>query len=1303
MKNPFKMKNTLSRLLLAASLPVILQTASAQVLLTDNFTVDANKNDPNYELGNGRQTGTQMLSDYRSGGSQHQLGNPGTFVGQPGGATNSHYLLLAFTAGVQNNTDVASAATGPLVVSFDMYFHSDGNPYGGDPSDWGAFSLRANRSDGFPVAQAGEFGFLTRYDGRMQVFQNGGSIEPSAWDALGFATNDSWTLIFTDTTTGTNSAFIGLGSQVTIVNGTNTLGTIVLSQLNSSGLYPGFDQNANMFVGVANFSMAVTPPTIASNLSFELNAVSPGESSPVVPAGWLPFNKADGADIGSENAGGTDYTVYNPLAAPADGNQFCYINMFSDGVTGGIYQDMGPMQTNTIYTLTVAIGSRDDMQCSPGIISLVNGTDNTGLVLATGGGLPASQDTWQDYSVSFTNGAALSGDLTIVLSVVGASTIQADFDNVILTATPVIGAIAPMLLVDNKPIRSEVTTGGPVSLSVTANGSLPLYYQWFNQDGPISGATSASYSFSAVAGTNEYYVQVTNSGGSITSSIAVVFSATNIVTVNNFSFENGTTGSGFIVLPLSWTPFNDNNFCTVSSGGYSVTNPLASPADGNDFFAINEGPGDPTGGIYQDVGALLPNTIYTLTVAIGLPLSDEGSPIGSPGIISLINGANNTGTVLATTNGLPSTYDAWQDISVSFTTGSTVSGDLTIALSVAGASSYQAEFDNVRLTAAAVVGPVPPRLLADVEPIRSEVTTGGPLTLSVTANGSPLLYQWFNQNGPISGATSASYSFNAVAGTNQYYVEVTNSAGSVTSSTAVVFSATNIVTVNNFSFENGTTGSGLIVLPVSWTPFNDNNFCTVSSGSYSITNPLALPADGNDFFAINEGPGDPTGGIYQDVGALLPNTIYTLTVAIGLPLSDEGSPIGSPGIISLINGANNTGTVLATTNGLPSTYDAWQDISVSFTTGSTVSGDLTIALSVAGASSYQAEFDDVILTKAAMVGPVAPTLLADVEPIRSEVTTGGPVSLSVTANGSLLQYQWFNQNGPISGATSASYSFNAVAGTNQYYVEVTNSAGSVTSSTAVVFSATNIVTVNNFSFENGTTGSGLIVLPVSWTPFNDNNFCTVSSGSYSITNPLALPADGNDFFAINEGPGDPTGGIYQDVGALQPNTIYTLTVAIGLPLSDEGSAIGSPGIITLINGANNTGKVLATTSGLPSTYDAWQDFSVSFTTGASVSGDLTIALSVAGASSYQAEFDNVQLTATPLLQIGATVSGGNLILTGVGGTAGGGYTVLSSTNLAVPSDWITNGTGVFSGTGAFSYSIPVTNSVPAVFYLLQVP
>jgi autotransporter-associated beta strand protein len=67
-------------------------------------------------------------------------------------------------------------------------------------------------------------------------------------------------------------------------------------------------------------------------------------------------------------------------------------------------------------------------------------------------------------------------------------------------------------------------------------------------------------------------------------------------------------------------------------------------------------------------------------------------------------------------------------------------------------------------------------------------------------------------------------------------------------------------------------------------------------------------------------------------------------------------------------------------------------------------------------------------------------------------------------------------------------------------------------------------------------------------------------------------------------------------------------------------------------------------------------------------------------------------------------SGGNYILTGTGGTPGGAYTWLNSTNVSLPlTQWTTNTTGTFDGSGNFSNAIPINVSEPARFFQLRVP
>ena len=67
------------------------------------------------------------------------------------------------------------------------------------------------------------------------------------------------------------------------------------------------------------------------------------------------------------------------------------------------------------------------------------------------------------------------------------------------------------------------------------------------------------------------------------------------------------------------------------------------------------------------------------------------------------------------------------------------------------------------------------------------------------------------------------------------------------------------------------------------------------------------------------------------------------------------------------------------------------------------------------------------------------------------------------------------------------------------------------------------------------------------------------------------------------------------------------------------------------------------------------------------------------------------------------ISAGNLILSGAGGTANSGYTLLTATNLSAPINWTTGGSGTLDVTGAFSNAIPVSATNPASFFRVRMP
>jgi len=109
---------------------------------------------------------------------------------------------------------------------------------------------------------------------------------------------------------------------------------------------------------------------------------------------------------------------------------------------------------------------------------------------------------------------------------------------------------------------------------------------------------------------------------------------------------------------------------------------------------------------------------------------------------------------------------------------------------------------------------------------------------------------------------------------------------------------------------------------------------------------------------------------------------------------------------------------------------------------------------------------------AAWVDVVEATPTITTQPSNATVSAGTSATFSVVATGGNLQYQWYKNGGVISGASAASYTTPATTTSDSgatFYVTVTNSKGSVTSTTAtltVTPSLPNLIL--NGGFESGT-------------------------------------------------------------------------------------------------------------------------------------------------------------------------------------------------------------------------------------------
>ncbi|MGA2243141.1 MAG: protease pro-enzyme activation domain-containing protein [Verrucomicrobiota bacterium] len=244
--------------------------------------------------------------------------------------------------------------------------------------------------------------------------------------------------------------------------------------------------------------------------------------------------------------------------------------------------------------------------------------------------------------------------------------------------TNLINALAPLSLpyFITQPFSQTVTNGTSLTFSATAGGRSPLNYQWrFNgtnlpAGGNISGTTSNVLSITAATTNNSgnYSLIVTNSYGSVTSSVAVLsvgfapaFSAqpTNLAILSGSNAVFSATVSGSTTLVYQWRKNGTNlvngtgisgatsNVLTLtavttsSSGNYnlSVTNSFGAITSSVATLTVVLPPAIASSSLTNHTAQCGSNNLtFAVTVSGTPPLSIRWSLDGAP-----VTGATNTG------------------------------------------------------------------------------------------------------------------------------------------------------------------------------------------------------------------------------------------------------------------------------------------------------------------------------------------------------------------------------------------------------------------------------------------------------------------------------------------------------------------------------------------------------------------------------------------------------------------------------------------------------------------------------------
>jgi len=236
--------------------------------------------------------------------------------------------------------------------------------------------------------------------------------------------------------------------------------------------------------------------------------------------------------------------------------------------------------TSTGAVLTVAYAPAISVQPVGQTIGV--GSNFTVNVTATGN--PAVTYQWR------TNGLAITGAVATSYTVTGAQTNNsADYDVVLTNSVgSITSSVATISVVyypptiSQQPVGGNFIVGSNFTLSVSANGTAPLYWQWRTNGAPISGANASSHAITSAQLTDagSYDVVVTNSTGSVTSSVAVVnVGYVPVVVLQPLSLTNAVGGTGIFScivtgsapINLQWT-YNGNPLTDETNVTLNLTN-----------------------------------------------------------------------------------------------------------------------------------------------------------------------------------------------------------------------------------------------------------------------------------------------------------------------------------------------------------------------------------------------------------------------------------------------------------------------------------------------------------------------------------------------------------------------------------------------------------------------------------------------------------------------------------------------------------------------------------------------------------
>jgi hypothetical protein len=1020
--------------------------------------------------------------------------------GQLGGATNSSYVI--------NSASLNDASS---------YYCIAGNVCNSDQSNGANLSIRT----------APTMSSLTPANSICETSNITFAASASGSDTISY----QWYKDLTEIASANSSSY-----NITSAS-TSDAGSYYCKATNACGA-----DSTNISVLTVNTKPLITTQssstTLCENQSMTFSVTASG--TPPLSYQWYgPAGSISGAI-------GNTYTI-NSVSSSDAGSYYCIVSNACEPT--GVSSSSISLTVNTAPSISAQTNS----------FSVCSGSQADFSVSATG----SNPLSYQWYK----NGQSIGGATASTYTISSATdTAAGNFSCVVSNSCGIATTTSIALSINTAPnIVSQTSSnvsacsGQSMTFSVTATGTSPLSYQWYDGSGAISGATSSSYTINSVSSSDagSYYCKVSNvcnSTGVQSSSISLTVYSAPVITAQsgNQSVCSGSAAYFSVTASGSPTPSYQWYYDTLAIG--SATNPThsissASTTDAGTYYCVAS---NLCGSVSSTLKNLTVNTAPTI-------LNVSSSPI------TVCEGQSATMSVTASGTS-PLSYQ-WYDGSGAIS-GATSSSYTINSVSSSDAGSYYCKVSNVcnstGIQSSSISLTVYSAPVLTAQSGNQSVCSGSAAYFSVTASGSPTpSYQWYYDTLAIGSATNPTHSISSASTTDAgtYYCVASNLCGSVSS-----------------TLKNLTVNTAPTILNVSSSPIT---VCEGQSATMSVTasgtSPLsyqwydgsgAISGATSSSYTINSVSSSDAGSYYCKVSNVC-NSTGVQSSSISLTVKSAAVIIAQSGTTEACSGSSASFSVTASGSS-PLSYQWYKNNQA--VTGATNNTLVLSTTTSASAGSYYCIISNSCGTATSVVTNLvinSPVSISS-QSTTSSVCEGGSITLSVTAGGSApIAYQWFKGNASIAGAISSTYTISSASTSDAatYYCQVKNDCDSLMSSPIVLSilqspaitaqSATSNACVGS-SANFSVTATGNLPLSYQWYKDNQaisgatNNTYAISSTSTSsagiyycvVSNSCGSVSSPNMTLSINQSP---------SISYLTPST----TVCAGQSTTFSVTAVGS--------------------------------------------------------------------------------------------------------------------------------------------------